>query len=215
MTVVTIVISPHLEYPARESVILTHHYSQPVCTPTRAALLTGREILCRENYYFSSESLAVVSNCNPYRYPFHIGLQREVIHHLNPWGLLPNLTTLADELRSAGYATHAVGKWHLGFCKEDYLPLNRGFDQHYGMWAGKEDYYNHTQAQGGHMGYDFRRNMEVDESAKDVYSSILFSQHSSEIIANHDKSKPLFLYLPFQSVHSPLQAPDEYVDMCM
>ena len=56
-----------------------------------------------------------------------------MVKPLNPWGLLPNLTTMADELKSAGYSTHAVGKWHLGFFKEDYLPMNRGFDQHYGF----------------------------------------------------------------------------------
>jgi len=186
-----VVKTPHLEELAREGVLLEQHYSQPICTPTRAALLSGR-------------------------YPFHIGLQRKVIKPLNPWGLLTNLTTLADELKSAGYATHAVGKWHLGFCKEDYLPTSRGFDHHYGYWVGSEDYYNHTRGEGsrGHkMGYDFRNDLEVDETAKGVYSSILFSQKSDQILSNHDQSKPLFLYLPFQSVHAPFEAPQEYIDM--
>jgi len=184
-----LVRTPHLEALAREGVLLEQHYSQPVCTPTRAALLSGR-------------------------YPFHIGLQRKVVKPLNPWGLLTNLTTLADELKSAGYSTYAVGKWHLGFCKEDYLPTSRGFDHHYGFWVGAEDYYNHTRGEGKHVdGYDFRDDLEVDESAIGVYSSILFSKKSEEIISNHDQSKPLFLYLPFQSVHGPIEAPQEYVDM--
>jgi len=184
-----VVKTPHLEKLARDGVLLEQHYSQPICTPTRAALLSGR-------------------------YPFHIGLQRNVIKPLNPWGLLTNLTTIADELKSAGYATHVVGKWHLGFCKEDYLPTSRGFDHHYGFWVGSQDYYNHTRTFGGHQtGYDFRNDLEVDESARGVYSSILFSQQSDQIISNHDQSKPLFLYLPFQSVHGPIEAPQEYVDM--
>jgi len=184
-----VVKTPHLETLARDGVLLEQHYSQPICTPTRAALLSGR-------------------------YPFHIGLQYKVVQPLNPWGLLTNLTTVADELKSAGYVTHAVGKWHLGFCKEDYLPTNRGFDHHYGFWVGSQDYYNHTRTVGSHhTGYDFRDDMEVDESAKGMYSSILFSQRSDEIISNHDQSKPLFLYLPFQSVHGPIEAPQEYVDM--
>jgi len=184
-----VVKTPHLEALARDGVLLEQHYSQPICSPTRGALLSGR-------------------------YPFHIGLQYKVVQPLNPWGLLTNLTTIADELKSAGYATHAVGKWHLGFCKEDYLPINRGFDHHYGFWVGSQDYYNHTRTVGSHhTGYDFRDDMEVDETAKGVYSSILFSQRSDEIISNHDQSKPLFLYLPFQSVHGPIEAPQEYVDM--
>ena len=144
-------------------------------------------------------------------------MQRHAIKPLNPWGLLTNLTTIADEFKSAGYDTHVVGKWHLGFCKEDYLPTNRGFDHHYGFWAGSQTYYNHTRRFEGEdhigYGYDFRNDLEVDESARGVYSSILFSQQSDQIITNHDQSKPLFLYLPFQSVHGPNEAPQEYVDM--
>eukprot|EP00091_Calanus_sinicus_P002967 TRINITY_DN13118_c0_g1_i2.p1 TRINITY_DN13118_c0_g1~~TRINITY_DN13118_c0_g1_i2.p1 ORF type:complete len:137 (-),score=32.95 TRINITY_DN13118_c0_g1_i2:7-417(-) len=116
---------------------------------------------------------------------------------------------MADDLKSAGYSTHAVGKWHLGFCKEDYLPMNRGFDHHYGFWLGAEDYYNHTREDG----YDFRNDMEVDESAKGVYSSVLFSRQSDQIIRHHDQSSPLFLYIPLQSVHGPIEAPQEYVDL--
>lgn len=179
-----IVRSPNLEMLAREGVLLNQHYSQPICTPTRAALMSGR-------------------------YPFHIGLQREVVKPLNPWGLLPNLTTLADEFKGAGYVTHIVGKWHLGFCKEDYLPLSRGFDHHYGFWVGSQDYYQHTRMDG----YDFRDDMEVDQAARGEYSSTLFSKRAKEIITSHDQSSPLFLYLPFQAVHGPLEAPQEYVDL--
>ena len=134
-----------------------------------------------------------------FRYPFHIGLQEGVIHPLTRGGLLTNLTTLADELRSEGYSTHAVGKWHLGSCNEDFLPTSRGFDHHYGYWLGAEDYYQHTRTEAGHAGYDFRDDLRVDHSAKGVYSSVLFGKKSSQIIENHNQSNPLFLYLPFQS----------------
>ena len=75
------------------------------------------------------------------------------------------------------------------------------------------DYYKHTGKVAGKAGYDFRDDLEVDHSAKGKYSSILFSQRAEKIIDNHNQSNPLFLYLPFQSVHSPLQAPQEYVDL--
>ena len=146
--------------------------------------------------------------CIHFRYPFKIGASK-VVFPLKAGGLLPNLTTLADELKAANYSTHAVGKWHLGFCKKSYLPTSRGFDHHYGFWVGAEDYFDHTRS----SGYDFRDDMEVDQSAKGEYSSILFGKRSEKIIANHNQSKHLFLYLPFQSVHNPLQAPQEYVDM--
>ena len=130
---------------------------------------------------------------------------------LNPWGLLPNLTTLADELKAAGYMTYAVGKWHLGFCNKDYLPLNRGFDHHYGFWAGSQDYYEHKHMM--HRGYDFRDDMEVDQEARGLYSTTLFSKRAEKIISSHNQSSPLFLYLAFQAVHAPLEAPQNFVDM--
>ena len=178
-------------------------------TPSLCALLL--EHLCLRDGKFSED---VVSMKTIYfRYPFHIGLQEDVIHPLTRGGLLTNLTTLADELRSEGYSTHAVGKWHLGSCNEDFLPTSRGFDHHYGYWLGAEDYYQHTRSQAGHKGYDFRDDLRVDHSAKGVYSSVLFGKKSSQIIENHNQSNPLFLYLPFQSPHAPLQAPKEYVKM--
>ena len=128
-------------------------------------------------------------------------------------GLLPNLTTLAEELRAVGYSTQAVGKWHLGFCKRDYLPTYRGFDHHYGYWLGSQDYYNHTNKNAGPTGYDFREDLAVDYGARGVYSSVLFEKRAVNVIESHNQSKPLFLYLAFQSPHSPLQAPEEYIKM--
>jgi arylsulfatase A-like enzyme len=57
--------------------------------------------------------------------------------------MITGVPTLADILRDKGYATHAVGKWHLGFCKQEYLPTSRGFDHHYGFWNGAQDYFSH------------------------------------------------------------------------
>ena len=79
----------NLEQLAKEGVRLDQAYSQQVCTPSRAALLTGK-------------------------YPFHIGRQKRALKPLQPTGLKLNLTTLPQELKKLGYNTHIVGKWHLG-----------------------------------------------------------------------------------------------------
>ena len=147
------------------------------------------------------------------RYPFHIGMAGGVILPLSGGGMLTNLTTLAEELRDEGYSTHAVGKWHLGHCSEEYLPTSRGFHHHYGYWLGAEDYYNHTDEYDGHVGYDFRDDLVVDTSARGVYSTDLFRNRAVEIIESHDQSSPLFLYLAFQSPHAPLQAPEKYKEL--
>ena len=65
----------------------------------------------------------------------HTGLQHGIIWAAQPNGLPLELPTIADKLREVGYATHAVGKWHLGFYKEAYTPLHRGFDSYYGKYA--------------------------------------------------------------------------------
>ena len=81
--------TPNLEQLASQGVRMDQAYSQQVCTPSRAALLTGK-------------------------YPFHIGRQKRALKPLQPTGLHLNLTTLPQELKKLGYATHMVGKWHLG-----------------------------------------------------------------------------------------------------
>ena len=115
---------------------------------------------------------------------------------------------MADDLKKSGYSTHIVGKWHLGFCNAKYLPTNRGFDDHFGYWNAAQDYFTH-----GNRPYDMWDDMRVAWEANGTYSSKLFQNKATKIISEHDKSKPLFLYLPFQSVHGPLQVPTQYKHM--
>nr|KAG5696970.1 hypothetical protein BaRGS_008432 [Batillaria attramentaria] len=174
--------TPTLDRLAREGVILNQSYVQPSCSPSRAALMSGR-------------------------YPFHLGMQHRVVSAAHAQFLPDDQPILPQTLKSLGYATHIVGKWHLGFCNWKYTPTYRGFDTFYGFYNALEDYFNHT----GHAdAYDFRDGTEVDWTAVGHYSTHLFADRAVSIIRNHNPSQPLFLYLSFQAVHGPLQVPQYY-----
>ncbi|XP_078357482.1 arylsulfatase B-like [Oculina patagonica] len=175
--------TPNMDRLAAEGVILDNYYVQPICTPTRAALMSGR-------------------------YPIHTGLQHSVIHPDEPYGLPLHFTTLPQALKKAGYSTHMVGKWHLGFHKWPYTPTYRGFDSFYGFYTGSGDHFHH-EADGF---LDLHNNTEPVTDKRGVYSARLYAEQAQNVILSHNSSSPLFLYLAFQNVHAPAQAPEEYVD---
>ena len=74
-------------------------------------------------------------------YPHRLGLQRSGVGRYHAYGLDPSYTLLPEHLRGAGYKTHLIGKWHLGYCRPDYLPNNRGFDSFFGQWSHVTNYY--------------------------------------------------------------------------
>ena len=116
---------------------------------------------------------------------------------------------MVQELQELGYTTHMVGKWHLGFCSEEYLPTNRGFDTFYGFYTGSEDYYLHSRVSSTPpiiQGYDLRDQEAVALQENGTYSAHIFSSQATSIIRQQAGSdQPMFLYLALQSVHSPLQ----------
>ncbi|XP_046575330.1 arylsulfatase I-like [Haliotis rubra] len=154
------------------------------------------------------------------RHPIHTGLQHKVIKETTPYGLSLNETIMPQYLNELGYASHIIGKWHLGFFKKDYIPTMRGFDSHFGYYTGKEDYFDHTsQGPEGMWGLDFRRNLDVVHDDDEQYSTTLFATEASDVIKAHNQSKSLFLYLAFQAVHAGnyggediIAAPQTYID---
>ena len=121
--------SPNIDRLASGGVRLESFYGQHVCTPSRAALMTGR-------------------------YPMRNGLQTLVIFPSHTYGLPTEECTLPQALKEAGYRTLMVGKWHLGHADRKYWPQNRGFDHFYGNLVGEVDYF--TKERGGLV--DWQRN---------------------------------------------------------
>jgi arylsulfatase B len=87
------------------------------------------------------------NNTSAFAFSLLAGMQHLVILENEPRGLPLTERLLPEYLKDEGYVTRAVGKWHLGFFRKEYLPTNRGFDSHYGYWNGYHDYFSHeTQA---------------------------------------------------------------------
>ncbi|MFT5283952.1 MAG: arylsulfatase A-like enzyme [Planctomycetota bacterium] len=112
--------TPRIDSLAASGVTLSQFYVLPQCTPTRAALLTGR-------------------------YPFHTGLQNWPIQPWSIEGLPLEERTIAEVLGEVGYETALVGKWHLGHAREELLPHRRGFEHSYGCYGDGIDYFTHLR----------------------------------------------------------------------
>ena len=195
--------TPNIKQLADEGALFTAGYvTSPVCSPSRAALLTGRY-----QHRFGHEFL-------PEADPGGNG------------GLPVAEITLADALSDAGYVTGMVGKWHLG-AQENFHPLNRGFDEFYGMVTWGADYADPTREdvrvwthplappqdpdfEWAGRGADtvMRGRQPVDEEA---YLTEAFTREAIAFI-EANKDQPFFLYLPYTAIHGPLQVTQDYYD---
>ena len=171
--------TPHIDKLARDGAVLESHYVQPVCSPTRAALMTGR-------------------------YATRTGVYTIVRPHAK-WGLPLQERTLANALGEAGYTTAITGKWHLGEFEKAYQPTARGFQHQHGLFFGMIDHFTHMRGDSHDWQHD-------DEQFKEEgYSTHLIAREAERLLRAQPKDKPLFLYVPFNAVHSPLQVPEEYL----
>lgn len=175
--------TPAIDELASTGLVLDNYHAQPVCTPTRASLLSGRHAIHHGIYMPFAQGTALRLNLS--------------------------YTLLPGYLKKMGYSTHAIGKWHLGQNVLAALPTGRGFDTYFGYWSGAEDYNTHST----HNAYDFADGTKSCLAANGTYSTYLFAERAVSIIDDHDfKSEPFFMYLAFQNVHWPLEAPQEYLD---
>lgn len=170
--------TPHLDALAKRGTRFTNGYvSCPVCSPTRAGLVTGR-------------------------------YQQRFGHEHNPggggmredFGLPLTESTIANALKSAGYVTGIVGKWHLGSA-DKFNPLERGFDEFYGFLGGAHPYLVRADQQP-----ILRGRHPVEESE---YLTDAIGREAVDFVQRH-REKPFYLQVTFNAVHLPLQAPAKY-----
>jgi len=176
--------TPNIDSLARHGVRCTSGYvSHSFCSPTRAGLMTGRY-----QQRFGHEN-------NPAYLPEDTKV-----------GLPLSQTTIADVLKSAGYVTGAIGKWHLG-AAPCFHPNERGFVEYFGFLGG-----GHIYLPGAKGGVEYNvpllRNKEPLE-LKDYMTDVL-SAEAAAFVARH-KAEPFYLYLAYNAVHTPLQAPEKYL----
>jgi arylsulfatase A-like enzyme len=175
--------TPNIDSIAKNGVRFTAGYvSGPYCSPTRAGLLTGR-YQTRFGHEFN-EGGATGGR--------------------GGFGLPVEETTIADRLRALGYATAAIGKWHLGRGPE-FIATSRGFDEFFGTVANTP-FFNPPNF------IDTRKSQEVTPIKDDnFYTTDAYGQRAVDWI-ERNRDKPFFLYLPFNAQHAPLQAPAKYLN---
>jgi arylsulfatase A-like enzyme len=174
--------TPNMDRLVREGRELDRHYVQPVCTPTRAALLSGR--------------------C-PGRFGPHVLAPNNL--RAMPLGTI----TLASALKSVGYRTHIVGKWHLG-ARPEWLPNQYGFDTSYGTLTGAADPWTHK----------YRKDSPYEDTWHRDGKLLSEEGNATELVAaeaikhiTQAGSQPWFVYVPFHAVHTPVDAPPQYMDL--
>lgn len=155
----------------------------PVCSPTRASLLSGR-------------------------YPDLVGVPGVIrTHPENSWGSLdPGTELLPETARRAGYATAIIGKWHLGL-ESPNMPNQRGFDHFHGFLGDMmDDYYHHRRH---NIEYMYRNTEQITPEG---HATELFGQWTEDYLATRkDNPQPFLLYLAFNAPHSPIQPPSEWL----
>ncbi|MEZ6039501.1 MAG: sulfatase [Planctomycetaceae bacterium] len=201
----TTIRTPHIDRLAREGRKFTSFMvASPVCTPSRAALLTA---------------------C----YPKRVGMHQHVLFPTSNKGLNPSEHTIADHLKQQGYATACFGKWHLGHHPE-VLPTSNGFDQYFGIPYSNDMNHpdNKGKPKGGPDGMDLLwndpdssltkwntplyENEEIIELPVDQRTvTRRYTQKAIEFISEH-RDEPFFVYLPHSMPHIPLYVPDDVRD---
>ncbi len=170
--------TPHIDSIAANGIRFTNGYvSAPLCSPSRAGLMTGRyqQRFGHENNMMTPEK-----------------------------GLPLAETTFADRLKSLGYVTGAVGKWHLGSDAE-HLPMKRGFDDYFGVFGNPGSYFTPKGL------IDSRISTTPQKAPDNFYTTDAFAARAAGWITER-KESPWLLYLPFNAVHSPHEATEKYLD---
>jgi arylsulfatase/uncharacterized sulfatase len=187
--------TPNIDQLARQGVMFSAYHTSPLCSPSRAMLLTGID-----NH---RTGVSTIEEVLP---PEQRGKHGYTLH------LEPGVLTIADRLRAAGYRTLMAGKWHLGHGAGD-LPNAHGFDRSLALDASGADnweqkpympYYDHAAW--------FEDGKPTRLPANFYSSDLLVDRLISYIDESPSRTRPYFAYLPFQAVHIPVQAPKAFSD---
>lgn len=168
--------TPRLDRLAKESIVLDRFYVTPICSPTRAGVLTGR-------------------------YPFRFGIWGGVVSPTQRHGLPPSEKTTPELLQHSGYQNRALfGKWHLGLSSTLFHPLNHGFTHFVGHYNGAIDYFSQHR----HGELDWHR--DYQSLKEEGYSTDLIGQAAVDFINDQSTASPFYMLVAFNAPHSPLQA---------
>lgn len=203
-------LTPNLDRLAAEGMRLTRFYTHSVCSPTRAAFLTGRYAF-RTWMDWRSEDFGKPS----YLAKLGLSLAHDAagrptrrIHALDT-----SEYTIAEALGEAGYFTALAGKWHMGEWLEEHLPHAQGFHHQYGHYGWGIDYWNYTiphNAPARYAVYDWHRNQEP--LREEGYATDLIAAEVVRLLERRDEKRPFFYYVPFNAVHGPIDRVPRYTD---
>eukprot|EP00041_Stephanoeca_diplocostata_P024014 m.600849 g.600849 ORF g.600849 m.600849 type:complete len:645 (+) comp22435_c0_seq3:90-2024(+) len=192
--------APNLEALATSGIVLSHFYTFKLCAPSRAMMMTGR-------------------------YTFHFGYYDNVDASGPEGGVMLNYTLTPGDMKRAGYSTHGAGKWHCGFRIKEQTPTFRGFDSWVGYMHAEENYFTQMFGAANNptdstcegnacCGVDLLQgdaaNVIGPSKLNGTYSTYLYTQRVLDIIGNATDGNSLYMYLPFQNVHGPTEAPPFY-----
>ena len=184
--------TPNIDAVAEQGARFTNWYSgSPVCSPSRASLLTGR-------------------------YPGNAGVRAILAGHRKATGLTPQAPTIAAAVKELGYQTAIVGKWHLGL-QEQSRPNQNGFDYFYGFMAGCIDYYSHifywSMADGKtDPTHDLWENDHEFYDNGKYFTEMVTDKAVEKIRQMNREEEPFFLYVAYNAPHYPMHAPRKYLD---
>lgn len=178
--------TPNMDLLAENGIRFTDFYvTAPVCTPSRAGLLTGK-------------------------YPKRVGLHEAVLYPFSEGGLSPKEYTIAKMLKDNGYTTSCIGKWHLGHLPE-YMPGNHGFDYYYGVPYSNDmnnHYYKHNDFQSPPLPV-FRDNEIIERDPDQRYLTKRYTEETIDRIKARGDS-PFFIYLAHNMPHTPLYVSEDF-----
>ncbi|WP_081984735.1 arylsulfatase [Sphingomonas sp. 35-24ZXX] len=184
--------TPHIDALARRGRMFTRHYTSPLCSPSRAMLLTGLD-----NH---RTGVSTIPEVIPQE---HVGKKGYSLR------FEPGVTTISTRLRQRGYRTYMTGKWHLGRGKGD-LPNSHGFDRSFVLDASGADNWEQKSYIPYYATAPWFEDGKPATLPKDFYSSRFLVDRMIDYIDAGDRHQPFFAYIGFQAVHIPVQAPKAF-----